>query len=90
MNISELNHLENVNESSLVNGGYTTVNTSGSAFGSGTFISADTSSFVHTNDYGDYYYYYGSGSESDAGSYADASAVFGYVGASTSASGFAY
>jgi hypothetical protein len=87
MNISELNHLENVNDASLVNGGYVSVGSSAGASASGFLPSAYTYSDVYTNNYGGYYYYgeeYGSASSS-----AGASALSGSASAGSSASGYA-
>jgi hypothetical protein len=89
MNISELNHLENVNESSLVNGGYASAGSSGNASAFGILPSAGTSSYVSASNYGDYYYYYGGSEYASAGSSAGASALSGSASAGSSASGSA-
>lgn len=89
MNISELNHLENVNDASLVNGGYVSVGSSAGASASGFLPSVYTYSDVSTSNYSDYYYYYGGSSYGSASSSANASALYGYASAGTSAGGSA-
>jgi len=88
MNISELNHLENVNESNVVKGGLT-VNADSFASASGIFPSASTYSsvFVSEDSSYDYYYYnynYEYGSASSSGG---ASALAGSASAGSYASG---
>jgi len=88
MNISELNHLENVNESNVVKGGLT-VNADSFASASGIFPAASSYSDVSITESDSYgYYYYGSDYTSGYGSSsAGASAVAGSASAGSYASG---
>ncbi|NEQ40703.1 MAG: hypothetical protein F6K40_32560 [Okeania sp. SIO3I5] len=88
MNISELNHLENVSESNVVEGGLV-FSAGGLASASGISANAGTVSsvsIVDGNNYG--YFFYGFNSESgSATSVASASALFGSASAVSSVSG---
>ena len=89
MNISELNHLENVNESNVVKGGYVSVGTNSYAYADGilpsTYSYSDIS--ISESNYSDYYYGFSEYTSGYGSSSAGASALAGYASASSSAYG---
>ncbi len=93
MNISELNHLENVNESNVVEGGYVSVGTDGYAFADGIYPNAYSDSFISVSkseeEYGYYYYGYYETEYGSGGSFASANALAGSAYAGTYAYGYA-
>ncbi len=85
MKISELNHLENVNESNVVKGGYVSVGTDGYAFADGIYPFAYSDSYVSVSKSEGYDYYYGyyESEYGSGGSFASANALAGYASVGT-------
>ena len=89
MNISELNHLENVNESNVV-GGNVTISTDSYAYADGILPSAYSDSYVsiyESYSSGGYYYY---GYSEYASGYGSSSAGASALAGSASAGSYGY